>query len=187
MTGTFDGAALFGSKTVTAIVGRDFFLASYTLDGDPEWVVAAGGGTLVSKNTDWDLGSDLQIDQQGNIYVCGVFGAGAVFGRDTLKAQGVQDLFVAKYNPLGDLIWIKPFGGNSEMVNMEHAMEMVVNDRGDCYITGYFSGDLFIDDQQLQSQGQTSIFILALDASGRIKQFNQLFALGHQAGGNDPI
>ena len=186
MTGNFDGSALFDQNRLEATVGRDFFLASYHSDGKLDWVKSAGGGTMESKNTDLDMGAAMDIDAQGNIYVSGIFASNAVFDQDTLHPRGIQDLFVAKYTPTGELLWIKPFGGDSEMVNMERAMELVVNEKGDCYVTGFFSGDLFIDDHKLESKGRMNIFILTLDVHGRIKQFNQLLFAATVEDRNDP-
>ncbi len=57
------------------------------------------------------------------------------------------------------------------------AQKLVVTPEGICYVTGYFSGTLEIDDYRLESSGMLNIFILALDTKGNIRNFNQvLFA-----------
>lgn len=174
VTGEFDGISQFANTKFEATNGRDFFLASLDHSGQLEWFNQGGGGTSESKNTDQDLGAALAIDMQGNILVCGIFAKDALFGDYRLHPTGIQDLFVAKYSPQGELLWIKPFGGDSEKVNMERAMDLVVAKNGDTYVTGFFSGDLFIDDQKLEAGGNTNIFILVLDSAGRIKNFNKV-------------
>ena len=187
ITGHFSDNMSFGDHKLFSNQGRDFYLASMDTDGGIIWIVQGGGGTQLSKNTDLDMGAALDVDAAGNSYVCGIFAENAVFGKDTLHPKGIQDLFVAKYNSRGDLQWIKPFGGDSEEVNMERAMDIVVNNDGDCYVTGYFSGDLFIDDHRLEAGGQLNIFILALDSSGRIKQFDKLLFASINKVDNPPI
>lgn len=187
VTGNFSGTSRFGKTEVVSTVGRDFFLAAYQADGLLQWIASGGGGTMMAKNTDLDMGAALDVDDQGNIYVCGIFAHDAVFDKDTLQPNGIQDLFVAKYDMHGDLVWIKPFGGDSEQVNMERAMDIAVNNNGDCFVTGYFSGNLFIEDQKLEAGGQLNIFILALDRTGRIRQFNKLLFATVTGQSNEPI
>ena len=77
---------------------------------------------------------DMTTDQAGNVYVVGSFTSGAnggtgmvveTFADDpattdgtvrvkqtrTLLSVGAEDLFVAKYDPLGNLLWVRSAGG----------------------------------------------------------------------------
>ena len=73
------------------------------------WAKRAGG-------TSSDGGRGIATDGAGNSYVSGRFSGTATFGlgeanQTTLTSAGGPDIFVAKYDPSGALIWAKRAGG----------------------------------------------------------------------------
>lgn len=74
-----------------------------------EWATRAGGN-------DADDIFDMAIDDAGNIYTTGYFKNTAHFGEGgnqvSLTSVGGADMFFAKYNSSGDLIWAKRAGGS---------------------------------------------------------------------------
>jgi hypothetical protein len=52
-------------------------------------------------------------DTLGNVYVAGKFTGGATFGTTNLVDAGSGDVFVAKYDPEGNLLWAKRAGGTA--------------------------------------------------------------------------
>ena len=124
-----------------------------------------------------DEATSVALDSAGNIFVCGFFSDSSAFETIRLQPKGMHDLFVAKYDPQGNLIWVKQMGGDNPLYKSDFAQKLVVTPEGICYVTGYFSGTLEIDDYRLESSGMLNIFILALDTKGNIRNFNQvLFA-----------
>lgn len=71
-------------------------------------------------------------DNKGNVFVTGYFINRTTFGSTTISGGPI---FVAKYSPGGDLIWVKTADGLSS----DKAYAITVGASGDAYITGLFS------------------------------------------------
>ena len=84
-------------------------MAKYDASGDLVWAKRAGG-------TIADFASGIAVNGSGNSYVSGQFAGSATFGvgetsETTLTTAGGRDIFVAKYDASGDLVWAKRAGG----------------------------------------------------------------------------
>ncbi len=78
-----------------------------------------------------DAGTDVEIDNQGNVYVCGF----------TENILGGRNFITIKYNNAGDLLWTRTRGTENLMGEAE-ATNMLVEDEGVCYVTGnVFNGN----------------------------------------------
>ncbi len=89
------------------------------------------GGTVI------DFGSSIAVDGSGKSYVTGYFYGTGTFGagesnETTLTSAGGIDVFVAKYDNSGALIWAKSAGGNLN----DEAQGIAVDGSGNCYVTG---------------------------------------------------
>jgi hypothetical protein len=113
--GEFWDSALFGAgeaeETELASAGYyDLFLARFGADGELEWATRAGGAEGAEHC------QDVSVTEDGSILVAGRFEADAIFGEDepeetTLAAEGGTDVFFAKYDSAGSLVWAKRVGG----------------------------------------------------------------------------
>jgi len=104
VTGDFRGTVLFGDTTLTSAGTLDMFIAKYNVDGNFLWVHQAGA-------TGGALGYGVAMDGLGNIIVTGDFWGMAKFGGDTiLTSAGSQDIFIAKYDGDGNLLWVVQAG-----------------------------------------------------------------------------
>src|SRR5690606_31918260 len=87
----------------------------------------------------------LYVDEQGNLYITGTFSNTVDFdpgaGIDSLVAVKANDLYVAKYTTDGAYEWAVGMGGN----NAETGYEIVADDNGNIYVTGYYSGTVDFD------------------------------------------
>src|SRR5690242_17961944 len=61
--------------------------------------------------TDHDGATATVIDYSGNVYVAGQYTDTAVFSFITLISTSYEDIFLAKYDMNGSLLWIKSVGG----------------------------------------------------------------------------
>jgi hypothetical protein len=77
---------------------------------------------VIAQNFNWakqggswayDYGYGVCTDNVGNVYTAGKYEMNANFSGTILPCQGNHDIFVAKYSPSGDLIWIRTAGGES--------------------------------------------------------------------------
>src|SRR5439155_15611272 len=112
VTGYFQSAvAMFGNLAVTnsAIGSQDIFLAKYDSDGNVLWVKTAGG-------SDDDVGNGIAADSAGNTFVTGYFYSTNVNFNGTILTNfgpaGSSDVFIAKYDTTGALLWAKQAGGS---------------------------------------------------------------------------
>ncbi|MBI3248433.1 MAG: SBBP repeat-containing protein [Deltaproteobacteria bacterium] len=146
ITGRFQQTAIFGpdegNQTSLASGGLvDIAVAKFAPTGLLIWVKRAGGeGT--------NEGHALTVDSSGNSYVTGFFQNTATFGpgevnETTFIAQGGNaDVFIAKYDPNGDLLWAKQAGSGigDEGVGSfaEQGLGIGLDGNGDVYVTGFF-------------------------------------------------
>jgi hypothetical protein len=151
-TGTFIGLNSFavdfdpgfGTNFVPATT-YDVFISKITTDGDFVWVKTFSGGDSDSVNVeDRDKGNSLKLDSQGNVVVLGSFRLTNDFdpstGVNNLTAAGSydnSDLFVAKLDNSGNLIWAKRIGGQAE----DRGKSLGIDANNNIYTFGYHSSD----------------------------------------------
>ncbi len=121
--------------------GYDVFLAKYSGSGAFQW--AGGFGSTWGQT-----GSALACDNDGNIYQGGYFnfdsidvdpGPGTYYLHN--YPNGVQDIYVAKFNPSGQLIWAFSVGGYYSEV----AQDLALDNNGHFFITGNFGDTVDFD------------------------------------------
>jgi hypothetical protein len=139
VTGRFVGTATFGegagSVTLTSAGIDDLFVAKYDGNGDLVWAKRAGGPTQES-------GWGIAVDGIGNSYVTGNFGGTATFGEGTnsitLTSTGTRDIFVARYDSNGNLVWIKQAGGTGSI--FQSGLDIALDGLGNSHVSGRFAG-----------------------------------------------
>ncbi|HEY0091803.1 MAG TPA: SBBP repeat-containing protein [Flavobacterium sp.] len=123
-----------------------------------EWVTSEGG-----YNEDRGLG--VASDANGNTYVTGFFQGTATFGSYTFTSTGGKDIFLAKYNPDGVLLWAQQFGGQGN----GFGNEVAVDASGNCYLAGSFSGTVAFGTIVLQSTTlDPDALLLKTDPDGNV-------------------
>lgn len=101
VTGYFEGTIEFGSINMTSATPFDYFLVKYDANGALQWVMQGGGACCTGNH----MSRSLTTDDNGNVYVLGYFDGTIGFGSTILSAQGSSDIFLAKYDGNGALIW----------------------------------------------------------------------------------
>jgi len=126
---TTEGAK-FGGVDIAAAAGMNFFLAKLDADGKRLWV-RTGGGSLI------DRAYGVATDREGNCYVTGHYQSpDAEFDGVKLPQRGTYDIFVAKYDRDGKLIWIQTAGG----AGYDYGHGIAIDIRGDVIVTGAVVG-----------------------------------------------
>jgi Beta-propeller repeat len=163
VTGSFNGVATFGveepNETVITSAGdNDIFVAKYASDGSLIWVAQAGG-------VGGDQGKGIAVDAMGNSLITGSYRDSAIFGagepnETVLRNSGT---FVAKYTPVGSLVWAVRSDGRSSGIAVDAANNSV--------ITGSFSGTAIFgageqNETVLTSAGSSDIFIAKYGLNG---------------------
>ncbi|MCB0560850.1 MAG: SBBP repeat-containing protein [Lewinellaceae bacterium] len=161
ITGCFTDTAHFGLFPLASAGGRDIFIAKCGPDGEFLWVSRAGGPGLL------DVANAIDIDRAGNSYITGCFNGQAQFGDKTLTSNGSADIFIAKYGPEGELIWVRQAGGPLEDLDADDGRSIAFsNDKGELAITGFFSGMMQIAGRTLSSFGREDMLIIRMDKDG---------------------
>ena len=158
VTGNFQGSAAFGNTTLISTGGsHDIFVAKYDVAGNVVWAKKAGG-------TNGDSGSAIAIDGSGDIYVTGAFYGTATFDSTTFSSTGLEDIFIAKYDDTGNVVWARRAGG----ISTDAAYGIAVDGSGNSYITGDFFGSASFGSTTLTSAGSLDFFMAKYDAAGNI-------------------
>lgn len=144
-----------------------FILTSLSIFGQaPDWLWAKNASGSNSA-----LGQSICNDANGNVYVAGYFGSPTItFGGVTLTSNGGIDVFVVKYNSVGNVIWAKNAGGNAN----DFAHNITTDNNGNVFVTGDFQSLSFIfglDTLSIPSGRQA--FILKYDSLGTQKWAKQ--------------
>ena len=139
VTGTFDATVTFGAgepsgESLTANFG-DMFLVKYDSGGAQLWVSHAPG-------LGFGGGAAIAVDAGGGIHVAGGFVASVTFGPGeanetvlSVDPGGSTNVFVAKYDDGGDLLWARAATGTFAAV----ARGVSADAAGNSYITGDFA------------------------------------------------
>lgn len=172
VAGSFCGNAAFGAINLVSSGFYDYEVFAAKLDsaGNWLWAVSAGGDND-------DRASAIYADGSGNSYLTGSFLQNATFGTTSLSSSDFSwdDIFVAKLDSGGNWIWASQAGGYGD----DDANGIAVDNSGNCYVSGGFTGAAFFGTAALVSNGFNDIFAAKLDAGG-----NWLWA--RQAGGQNP-
>ncbi|HEY4789639.1 MAG TPA: SBBP repeat-containing protein, partial [Bacteroidales bacterium] len=117
--------------------------------------------TGVGNNT----ASKAVIDNQNNIYVLGSFD-NTCDGPIPLYTKGGTDIFIAKYDANGSLVWTRQLGSTT---NYDVGTGITVSPDGEyIYVTGVFMGTLFADNLSITGTGSTDGFLAKYQKDGKI-------------------
>lgn len=171
-----------GTNTITA-AGSDIFVHKLTANGDLDWVRTYGGsGQWVEE------GQALEFDDQGNLYVSGIFMStvdfDASFGTSNLTAAGAYpNVFIMKMKQDASFVWAKGFGSTS---NLFPSGDDIAINGNDLYIVGEYAGTVDFDPgpgvQNYTHQGSGDIYIEKLDTAGNFQWVRSFGNQGIDAG-----
>lgn len=176
ITGYFNGNLPIGSTTLinTDQFGStpDMFIAKYDTDGNFLWARNPSGIKT-------ETGSYASVDPDGNCYVAGYFSGTAVtFGSTTVSNSDATgnspDIFLAKYDPNGNVLWAKSIGEVSDELPSGLSADVY----GNVVLGAFFSGPFVILGTDTLTNNGTygDMFIVKYDSSG-----NQLWTV-HEGG-----
>jgi hypothetical protein len=132
---------------------------STPLSAQPAWEWAVRG---YSSNTfDGVFGRGVAVDAQGHVYVAGRFSGTATFADGTapLTSSGDSDAFLARYDTLGHLQWVRTFGGAS----LDQANAVAVDADGYVLVAGRNNGPGTFGPYTLTNENFATGFTLKFD------------------------
>ncbi|MDH4338376.1 MAG: SBBP repeat-containing protein [Candidatus Krumholzibacteria bacterium] len=155
VTGHFSEVVDFGGGPLVSNGFSDIFVAKYSPTGTHLWSQAFGG-------TNFDDGNSVATDASGNVFVTGSFWSVADFGGGPVLSAGFNDIFVAKYSPLGAHLWSQTFGNGGSDVGRSVATDA----SGNVFVTGHFSGTVDFGGGPLVSAGSNDIVLAGYSPTG---------------------
>jgi hypothetical protein len=172
VTGYFSSPSiLFGTFTLENKGFEDIFLVKYDAGGNVVWAESAAG-------TFHDVGNSVTLDDSGNIFLTGFFSSSEItFGDNTLTNAGGNDMFLAKYDANGNVLWAKnPYG-----TSQDQGCSVAADNSGNAYVAGYFSAYTYIvfGSDTLTSGGDYDVFLAKYDAGGNVQWAKGAGALGN--------
>ncbi len=159
ITGNYNSTAAFGATSLTSLGMDDIYLAKYDAAGAFIWARSAGG-------TSWDFGLDVGVDGSGNSYITGYYQSNpATFGTYNLSNASGADIFTAKYDPSGNVLWAVQGGGASSDIGNAIA----VDNAGNSFVAGYFGISAVFGATTLNASGGSyDILLITYDPAGNI-------------------
>ncbi len=107
-----------------------------TIAQDINWAKRAGGN-------DSDDVYGIATDNSGNNYIAGYFKSTAYFGEGatqvSLTSVGGADIYIAKYNTYGELMWINQAGGTD---GFDWAIDIAIDNENNIIITGFYDTEI---------------------------------------------
>lgn len=115
------------------------FVLKLNSNGDFIWVRSLNGNAEARS---------IDVDQNNNTYITGWFSRIVDFdpGPDSLiftSIDNTDDIFVMKFDPLGNMVWANQMGSNH--IQPEEGIAITVGPDGSIYSTGYFHGIIDFD------------------------------------------
>ncbi|HRG01014.1 MAG TPA: T9SS type A sorting domain-containing protein [Bacteroidia bacterium] len=165
--GWFEGTVDFdpgvGIFNLSSSGDKDVFISKLNSAGSFVWAKKIGG-------TSYDYSKSIFVDINGNIFIIGNFKGSANFDPGntniTLTSSGIDDIFISKFDSLGNHKWTKKIGG----LYGDIGQKITGDKNGNIYCTGYFTGTVDFDPgttvYNLNYIAGNDIFILKLNTNG---------------------
>ncbi len=154
----FSGMVAFGTYTLNKVGAANIFLVKYDSNGNVLWAKNARGTSQSARK--------ITCDMNGNVFVGGDYnGPSCAFDTYTLTSTGNQNVFLAKYDPNGNVLWAK----GSKGTNYDNGNSVSTDASGNSYLTGYFqSPSIIFGPYTLTNSGVGNAFLTKFDPNGNI-------------------
>ena len=178
----FNNPSSFSNNVITTAGGTDNFIAKYTSTGDLLWIKRSGG---IYSDQAYSVTSDLF----GNLYCTGYFTETAnfntpsSFGTNEIVSAGGYDIFIAKYNQNGEIIFFKRAGGTG----FDLGASIKVDPSG-IYLCGSFNSVANFNTPnssgsfEVISAGNSDIFLAKFSLSGDAIWIKRAGGIGNDSG-----
>jgi hypothetical protein len=161
LTGRFDSPTItFGTTTLSKVGNHDIFIAKYSSQGTLLWANSAGG-------INYDNVTGISTDANSNVFITGFFYSATIaFGTTSLSNASSSgtftDMYIAKYDSTGVLLWANLAGGTS----FDFGNSICNDSNGNAYVTGSFVGSITFGSTTLTSAGD--VFITKYSPNGLV-------------------
>ena len=145
---------------------KDGFIATYDLSGTPQWAQRYQGIGI-------DQVHALAYDR-AELTVFGSFTSALRFGTEILRSKGERDMFCARYEAEGALLWHRAWGS----AKRDRPVDITIADSGRISALGVIEGDIEMGAESWPSQGESDLLLWSMDASGEVELSRRLGGKG---------
>lgn len=155
----FDNTFKVGENQIEAEDGDDLLVFAVNEDANVEWTFSGGGlGDQTAQ--------EIACDEEGNIYLMGKFAYHMSFEGEEFTSNGNFDMYLIKLNSLGEMQWVKTFGGpNSESFESIHIHANKIN------LVGRFYNYTILENDTIWGVDGTDFFASQFDLDGNLIQY----------------
>lgn len=153
LTGYFVEDIDFGGAPLTSAGNSDIFVAMLDPDGGHVWSESFG-------STGAQEAVSVAVDPSGNLLLAGYFSGSLDFGDGPMVSKGKTDVFLAKLDSAGALLWKRSFGD----AEFQAPNRAVLAPSGEIVAAGTFTGSLDFGAGPLTSGPGVELFVAGLDA-----------------------
>lgn len=185
VTGCFSGPVDFdpgpGVDMHSALVYWDPFVSKFDAQGDFEWSRTWTGSSVQY----YDAAHDVAVDGSGNVYVTGQFAEDMDFDPGPLpdyrSSSGYYDVFVTKFDSLGNYLWARAWGGSGD----DEAYGIATDESGNVYVAGSFEDMVDFDpgsgSHVITAEGSSDAFLSKLTPEGEFVWVRTMGGAGSMA------
>jgi hypothetical protein len=157
VTGSIQGRTVFGDLPAVVSEGTDAFVLKLASSGEPVWLKRFGGSGP-------DSGQSVVVDAEDRIYVSGNFESKSIdFGKGPMTCAGIEDLFLAKLDAEGNVLWANRYGDALTQIDMH----LRLHPAGGVVATGWHNGALDFGTGRVSKPWSKAFFAASIDADGK--------------------
>ncbi|MEJ2335412.1 MAG: SBBP repeat-containing protein [Gemmatimonadales bacterium] len=115
-----------------------------------------------------NTGSGVAVDRRGGVYGIGRFQQSVEFGKElTLPGRGLNDGFIVRYDPDGEVLWARTIGGPGQ----DAPTDVASDSDGNAYVVGWGEGTFPLDDRGAEFRGGDEMagLIVSYDPDGSVR------------------
>ncbi|MFN8286692.1 MAG: T9SS type A sorting domain-containing protein [Chitinophagales bacterium] len=165
LTGFITDTVLIEGNTVPCLGGSDIVLCSYDKNGALNWVTRAGSDAF-NISARFDGGNAIAVSPANEIFITGNFIDTAYFDSSSIISNGGNDIFVAKYSNLGNVVWVRGFGANSD----DEGYSISADNDGNCYVGGRHVFYMEMDGIGVPWLKNYDLFVAKLNSIGSVER-----------------
>ena len=157
-----DDTIKIGSYEYTGNTGRDIYIVKLTKDGDVIWVKQAAGKL-------YDSVFGIVVDEFGNVYSTGCIRDTVYFdGNMYIANKDKTDLFLSKYDPNGNLIFVKLAQSTSDWNRGNIGLDITLGSDGFIYLCGLVNDTTTFDNHTIHVSKTEYLVIAKYDTNGNV-------------------
>ena len=141
----------FDAVFVTNQADRAVFAAKFSPAGQLVWLRQFGGSGS-------DVGSKIQVSQDGALYAAGWFENTVGFGTNSVTSAGGRDIFLACFNPDAENRWVRRLGGPAN----NEGKALAIDPAGQACVVG-------TDDLNWGSWQVSGLIVASFDTNGALR------------------